>query len=112
MSNHFEEQLRNSLRPVDPDEGFAERVMLRIAREPVRPRARRLPWLAAALAASMILGVVVVQEWQVRREHEGLEARKQLIEALRVTGQKLDLAYQAVNRESRPAAADRSGPGV
>lgn len=108
MNNHFEEQLRNSLRPVDPDEGFAERVMLRIEREPARARAMRFRWLAAALAASLVLGVAVVQ-WQVRREQEGLEARKQLIEALRVTGQKLDLAYQAVNRESRPAAADRSG---
>jgi hypothetical protein len=32
-----------------------------------------------------------------------------LLEALRMTGQKLDLAYQAVNRESRPAGPDGTG---
>jgi hypothetical protein len=38
-----------------------------------------------------------------------LEARKQLIEALRLTGEKLDVAYQAVNREASAPADDGSG---
>jgi hypothetical protein len=45
----------------------------------------------------------------VRREQEGLEARRQLLEALQLTGEKLDLAYQAVNREAPPPADDESG---
>jgi hypothetical protein len=49
------------------------------------------------------------REWQVRREQEGLEARKQLIEALRLTGEKLDIAYQAVNRKAPEPTDDGSG---
>jgi sensor c-di-GMP phosphodiesterase-like protein len=109
MSDDFEKQLRNALRPIDPAEGFADKVMSRIEREPERLRRQIFRWLPTALAASMLLGVVVIHDWQVRREAQGLEARRQLIEALRVTGQKLDLAYQAVNRESRPAGNDGSG---
>lgn len=110
MSKDFEEQLRSALRPIDPEEGFEQRVMSRIEREPMPVRAKRLRWLPAALAASTIFAVAIgTHEWQVRREQEGLEARKQLIEALRVTGEKLDLAYQAVNRESQPATNDGSG---
>jgi hypothetical protein len=45
----------------------------------------------------------------VRREQEGLEARRQLLEALQLTGEKLDLAYQAVNREEPPTDDDESG---
>jgi hypothetical protein len=37
---------------------------------------------------------------------QGLEARAQLLEALRVTGEKLDLAYRVVNDESRSAVDD------
>lgn len=112
MSNDFEDQLRGALRPVDPDAGFAQRVMSRIENEPRSPRlpARRFRWLAAALAASMVLGVTVIHERQARREQEGLGARKQLIEALRVTGEKLDLAYRVVNSESR--APTESGAGA
>jgi negative regulator of sigma E activity len=104
----FEKQLRDALRPVDPADGFADRVMARIEREPARKRSRILRWLPAAFAASMLVSVVAVHDWQVRREQAGLEARKQVLEALKVTGEKLDLAYQAVNRESRHTDDDGS----
>ena len=111
MSKDFEDQLRDALRPIDPDAGFAQRVMSRIENEPHSPRAPSagFRWLAAALAASLVLGVAVIHERQLRREQEGLGARKQLIEALRVTGEKLDLAYQVVNSESQPAASGGAG---
>jgi hypothetical protein len=45
---------------------------------------------------------------QLREERiaraEGLAARSELLQALRVTSEKLDLAYQAV--QTRPAAGD------
>ena len=104
MSKDFEDQLRGALRRVDPDPDFAQRVMSRIENSPRRSLAARLRWPMAALAASVLFGVVVVNEWQAQREREGLEARKQVIEALRVTGEKLDLAYRVVNSESQPAA--------
>lgn len=117
MSNDFEDRLRDALRPVDPDEAgldgeFARRVMSRIESEPSRPSrppVARFRWLPAALAASAVLGIFVIHEWQIRREQQGLEARRQLIEALRLTGEKLDLAYQAVNSGSQPEAGSGSG---
>ena len=110
MSKDFEQQLREALRPVDPGEGFDQRVIARIAQERSRPRAKITRWVSVALAASVVFAAVLGgHEWQLRREQEGLEARKQLIEALRLTGEKLDVAYQAVNRESPPPADDGSG---
>lgn len=110
MSKDFEEQLREALQPVEPDEGFEHRVMARIGREPARSRVKVTRWVSVALAASVAFAAIIgTQTWQARREQEGLEARKQLIEALRLTGEKLDVAYQAVNRESQPATDDGSG---
>jgi hypothetical protein len=106
MSDEFEDRLREALRPVDPEEGFAERVMSRIDTAPARARRRWLPprfrGLPAALAASALLGVVLIYAWQVDRERRGLEARRQLLEALHITGEKLDAAYRGVRRESSP----------
>jgi negative regulator of sigma E activity len=108
MSTDFERQLRETLRPVDPDEGFEQRVMARVAHEPAPSRARVGRWAASlALAASVAFAAIVgTHQWQERREQQGLEARRQLLEALKVTGEKLDVAYQAVNRESPPPPTD------
>lgn len=110
MSKDFEQQLRDALRPVDPAEGFEQRVMARVASELPRSRAKVTRWAASlALAATVAFAAILgAHQWQERREQQGLEARRQLLEALRVTGEKLDLAYQAVNRES-PPPDDRSG---
>lgn len=111
MSKDFEQQLRDALRPVDPEEGFEQRVMARVAREPVRTRTKVTRWAASlAFAASVAFAAILgAHQWQERREERGLEARRQLIEALRVTGEKLDVAYQAVNRDSQPAADNGNG---
>jgi hypothetical protein len=63
----------------------------------------------AALAASLMAAVFVGHEWHERREQEGLQARKQLIEALRVTAEKLDLAYRIVNSPTSSGKDDESG---
>ena len=110
MSKDFEQQLREALRPVEPEEGFEQRVMARIAREGSRRHARVTRWVSVALAASVVFAAILVShQWQERREQEGLEARRQLLEALQLTGEKLDLAYQAVNREEPPTDDDESG---
>jgi negative regulator of sigma E activity len=112
MSKDFEQQLRDVLRPVEPEEGFEQRVMARIAGERSRARSKVTRWVSVALAASVAFAAILgTHEWQVRREEQGLEARKQLIEALRLTGEKLDVAYQAVNRESSPPT-DVDGSGA
>ena len=114
MNDEFENQLRRALRPVDAPEGFAERLMKRlperekpvIAVLPVKPRRRARDFsLPAALAASLLAAVLLGQQfatWQENREMaEGLAAKQELLQALRVTSQKLDLAYEAVNSPSR-----------
>ena len=110
MSKDFEQQLREALRPVEPEEGFEQRVMARVAREGSRRNTKIVRWVSVALAASVVFAAIIgTQQWQQRREQEGLEARRQLLEALQLTGEKLDLAYQAVNREEQPPTDDESG---
>jgi hypothetical protein len=65
-------------------------------------------WLAFGLAASVVLAAILAHEWQARRLEQGREARRQLIEALRVTDEKLNLAYRAVNAHEG-AAPEHSG---
>jgi len=128
MNQDIEEQLRRALRPVEPSAGFTARVMRALPqRRPpatVTPIASRLPprprWqrftTPAALAASLALAVVVGQQVALRQQQReqlaGQAARRELLQALRVTSQKLDLAYQAVQQPSPPpsgpAEEDRS----
>jgi hypothetical protein len=107
-------RLRSALRAVGPGDGFAPRVMARIAAEPAeaaRPaRAGAVAsWLAFGLAASVVLAVLLAHEWQARRLEQGREARRQLIEALRVTDEKLDLAYRAVNTHQSGVPPEHPG---
>lgn len=125
MTDHFEDKLRHALRPVKAPAGFTERVMnalperaasatmtpllLKPARtQPVRPPNywQRLG-APAAFAASLVLAVVLGQQMaarnQQRDEAAGLAASQELLQALRVTSKKLDIAYQAVKK---PPEAD------
>jgi hypothetical protein len=105
----LEARLRGALRPIEPEEGFAARLAARIARQCApRPRgALRFLWVPAALAATVVVAMLVAHEREVQLEREGLAARQQLIEALRLTGAKLDLAYRGVNDVAqRPAPGD------
>jgi len=111
MSDDLEKQLREALRHVDPPPGFAVRVSARTQSE---QRHRWLPagyrWVPATLAASVLLSLLVAYGWQLRHEREqGLAARQQLIEALRLTGEKLDLAYRGVQDASKPTVPPDTG---
>ena len=100
MSDDFEEQLRRSLRPVEPPEGFAERVLARVEAAQ-SPRIRTRWPVPAGLAAALFLGLgLYIHTDQQRQELAGLEARRQVIEALRLTDQKLDIVYETVKDES------------
>ncbi|MEP7244837.1 MAG: hypothetical protein ABI885_14315 [Gammaproteobacteria bacterium] len=123
MSEPLEEKLRNALRPVDPGEDFTARMLARVAAEAgsdrmrpampvVRKPASRFIWLPAALAASLVVAVAATYEWHAReakREQAGIEARNQVMEALRVTSNKLDLAYRIVNSPTPAPASDETG---
>jgi hypothetical protein len=84
--------------------------MARVARAR-RRRATAGWWLAAGLAAAVLLGVGVEQQMKQQREIEaGMEARRDVLRALRVTNQKFDLALRAVHELS--SAPDPEAPGV
>jgi hypothetical protein len=110
----LERRLKAALRPLDPGAGFAAGVQARIAAEGVRPlrsgRSRATAsWLTFVLAASVVLGLFIAHERQVQRTEQGLEARRQLIQALRVTGEKLELASRAVNTSEHSTDSSHSG---
>jgi hypothetical protein len=124
MSENFENELRRALRPVEAPPGFTERVMraLPAQREPaisdVVPERRMLKRFAipmafaAALVLSVVLGqhVAEVQDQHMAEEREaaGLAASRELLQALHVTSQKLDLAYQAVKNPPTPAGDEEN----
>ncbi len=119
MSKDIESQLRAALRPVAPRESFSQELLARVLvapRPPSKPRfsaARVRPlawWLTASLAASLLLAVGVHQHLEQQRlQQSGLEARREVMQALRVTSQKLNLAYEAVKGQSTSLDDEKSG---
>ena len=115
MDENLDEKLRAALRPVDPEEDFANRVLARInANEQHSPKKLTRPrlllrWqIPVALAASVAIVIIVGLERQ-QQQQEGLRAREQLIEALRVTSSKLDLVHDIVEERSRADEARENG---
>jgi hypothetical protein len=116
MSNDIESKLRAALRPVTPSDEFTQRLVAQItAQEAARPAARHRPlaaarrygwWVSAGLAASLVLAIGVQRHIQENRDREsGAEARREVVEALRMTSQKLNLAYEAVKSQSPESGA-------
>jgi hypothetical protein len=117
----LESQLRAALRPIAPSASFEKKLIACVTNDPRRaqPMAKRLGgagwhsrtrWLSLAAAACLLVGVGLQGRMQLRREREnGLEARRQVVEALRVTSQKLDLAYEIVKSQSSSFADDNPG---
>lgn len=126
MTDDFERALRRALRPQDAGDGFAERVVSRLESgdvdnlenagpvsdaepasivrlEPRRLRVFRSRWLPAALAACLIAGVGLVQ----MRQHaldaaRANQARAQLLQALSIASDNVNIVRAAVAREENP----------
>jgi hypothetical protein len=121
MSNDIESRMRAALRPVEPGEEFSRKLLARLEQpeHAARPAPHRFAarglrplawWLSASLAASVILAVGVQQHLQQQRmQQSGLEARREVLEALRMTSQKLNLAYEAVKSQSTSLSDEKSG---
>ena len=119
MSKDIESQLRAALRPVAPSEEFSQRLLAGVTSPRPSPKPRRLAaaglrplvwWFSASLAASVVLAVGVHQHLQQQRlQQSGLEARREVMEALRMTSQKLNLAYEAVRSQSSSLTDEQSG---
>jgi hypothetical protein len=116
MTHDFENELRRRLAPVDAPEGFAERVLRALPADVkpaviTAPPAPRRSWmqkfgmptaLAASLLVAVMLGRYSAQQREQLAELRGREASRELMQALRLTSDKLDIAYQAV--QSPPPA--------
>ena len=107
MSDRIEAELRRALRPADPGDEFTRGVMARIQLAPAQSSSAKGPrvlrWLPAALAASLLTAIIIQHEAHEPALADGQLAREQLLEALRVTSQKLDIAYQVVHNQSDAA---------
>lgn len=111
-TNRLEDALKHALRRQDAPEDFTQQVMARVAAQNAAPQPTRESWLSfftepiftqpiirwtalAAVAVGMILGVHI---FNVRRERaQGEAAKQRLMLALRVAGNKLQLAKSKVN---------------
>ncbi|MGH8318804.1 MAG: hypothetical protein ACREUL_12605 [Steroidobacteraceae bacterium] len=113
MSEEFEQALRRALRRESPGEDFAGRVVSQLdssTREP--PRVVRLQrrsrllhsrWLPAALAACVIAAVGLFQLRQHSLEAERAnQARAQLLQALSIASDNVNIVRAAVTREENP----------
>ena len=109
MNDELEKSLRSALRPLDPGEKFTQGVLARINEEipAATPRPRHyilssrsaFRWTSATFAIVLTAGLFTAHQWQVHRTQRGLEARRQLFEALHVAGENLDTAYRMVNHQ-------------
>lgn len=103
--NRLEEELKKALRRVEPPEGLAGRVLARAANESqshtTQPRAW-FGWLGASSmrwAAACALCVVLATSgllYHREQTRKGEEAKEQLMLALRITGNKLQMATESV----------------
>lgn len=112
-------RLRRALAPVDPPEGFAQRVRARVARETRVTRSassvRLARWMMLAATVLAVLGGPLVwREYESRRE--ALAARAQVLLALQIASRELNSAHRKVVRPvasasapSSPAASDKEG---
>jgi len=119
--SEFEYQLRNSLRPVDPPAGFADRVLARARQsegldrppkqalaESSRPRIFAFPglrsrlWAGSAIAAMLLAGIVTEENHRMEQRHKAEEAQRQFEAALQVTDRTLDHVRQQLSRAGVP----------
>lgn len=94
----LEKELKDALRRKQPPAGFTDRVMQRINQvEDRRPRLS-LANHRRAIAATLLL-TAVLGAWSARtiaERREGERAREELLQALRITSQKLQTAQNHV----------------
>lgn len=103
---NLEENLRQALGRVEPPAGFADRVLVRVAREQNPRRTRSnfwlslfgmggLRWAAASALCVLVAASGALYERDVQRRR-GEAAKEQLMVALRITGSKLQIAEKSL----------------
>jgi hypothetical protein len=114
MTDEFEKALHRALRRQDPGEDLTARIAARLdaAETPPAPAGRvlsmrrrvfRSRWLPAALAAGIIAGFGLVQLRQHALETaRANQARAQLLQALSIASDNINIVRAAVAREENP----------
>jgi hypothetical protein len=97
--NSFEDELRSALRREQPPAGFRPRVL---ARARVLAAPRRMAWIAAGIAACLLLSAGGFEY----RLYEGRKAKQELLMALEIAGNKLNIAQKKVSDLSRRTIHD------
>jgi hypothetical protein len=108
VKDELETSLHTALASPDPGEDFTARVMARLPDSTVvpLPAARKRSafssaWLPGALAAAVVLGLALQQQDRRAESAAALQAKSQLLVALRITGEQLDRTTHRL-QESNP----------
>ena len=102
--NDFEKDLRNALERTPPPEGFADRVMKRVAREgkvvsmPARTPFWRSRWATAAIAATLVLSAGGLEYRRRQEAAQGERAKQQVMLALEIASSKLAFAERVTQQ--------------
>lgn len=100
--DQMDDRLRQALRRVEPPEGFADRVRVRVDEDvsQKRPTFALARW---AIAATLVMAVALgtwyraEQQREVLRRAQGEEAKRQVLIGLRIAGSKLHAVEMKVN---------------
>jgi hypothetical protein len=92
---NLENDLKRALRRETPAPGFAQRVLSRIEAEDHRPRWSWWRAVAASVTLTAVLGGWAAHTIHERREGE--RAKEQLVQAMRIAGEKVRYAQQEVH---------------
>jgi len=116
---NLEDELKSALRRQQAPPHFTERVLAQIAEQNSSTQAVRTPWWSiftqpllrwaavTATAASLVIGGIHYRTVQ-RERTQGEAAKQQLMLALRIAGNKLQLAKARVNEINATPSTNRS----
>ena len=118
-TNQIEHELKAALSRKEAPPNFAEQVLARVAEQRSARQLARDPWWSiftqpilrwaaiTATAASLVIGGIHYRNVQ-RERAKGEAAKQQLMLALRIAGNKLQLAKARVNEINATQSANRS----
>ena len=100
-----DEELRDALKRHEPPAGFAERVLANARQLDDHSQPIGWRWMMAAAAMLVITAGTALYQEQARR-NEGERAKQEVLQALRITGEKLRTVHVQV-REIQQRARTR-----
>jgi len=106
----LENDLKRTMRRQQPDAGFAARVLERVTadeRERAAHEPRRRWWSAAAASMALVALLGGYTAHRVQEHRRGVEAREQLLTAMRIAGEKVHYAQQEVRQIGTSTSKER-----